>query len=540
MEVSTILPDPAHLHLLGFVASPTRITAVVVTIAPSAPCPLRGQVSTHVHSRYVRAVQDLPWHGVALRLELHVWRFFCANPARRRQIFTERLPAVLAPYARRTLRLQAWFVAVGFAAGAEAGARLLAALGLTSSPDTLLRVLSVDDWSAQPGQRYGTLLADLERDCPVDLLADRSAETFATWLQEHPGVEIISRDRGGAYAEGARDGAPAALQVADRWHLLKNLGDALEQFLRRERVQLPLPEWPGSTTDTGRDAGAEDAESARGAPFQDPAHSDAVPRQLLQLETKHAATASPSPRQDRFTLVHARRQAGASIRAIALEFGMARNTVRRYLRANRCPDWRRGRRRTLLDRYQDYVLQHWNAGCHNGSQLFREIRMQGDRGGASQVGVFIARLREHLPATPALPPPPKPLSPRALRWLLARRPEALTDAERVHLHELLRAHADVLTAYDLVQRFGCMVRERRAGDLEAWLVDAAASGVPEVAGFVQGIQRDRAAVEAGLTLEWRQGQTEGQVNRLKLLKRAMYGRAKLDLLRQRVLHRNTI
>lgn len=248
----TILPDHALLHLVRLEADEQFILAVVATTAPEALCPLCQCRSERVHSRYVRLVADLPWAGWAVRLELHVRRFFCQKKECVRQIFTERLPSVVAPYARRTMRLGELFTLIGFALGGEAGKRLVDGMGLETSPDMLLRlvrkqqesqvptprVLGVDDFSFCRRKSYGAILIDLERRVPIDLLPDREAETFKKWLTSHPGVEIISRDRGGSFAEGARQGAPNAQQVADRWHLLANLSEALKTFFARKPVQL--------------------------------------------------------------------------------------------------------------------------------------------------------------------------------------------------------------------------------------------------------------------------------------------------------------
>lgn len=244
MAAPTLLPDPACLHLRLLDASETIITAVVATTSEEAKCPVCHRRSARIHSRYVRRVADLPWMSCAVRLELHVRRFFCTNSACTRQIFAERLPTVVAPSAHKTLRLTDVFTLIGFALGGEAGKRLATGMGLATSPDTLLRlictqpemhhptprVLGVDDFSFLRAKTFGTILIDLEKRIPVELLPDREAETLKKWPEAHPGVEIISRDRGGDYAKGAREGAPKARQVADRFHLLVNLSETLEAF----------------------------------------------------------------------------------------------------------------------------------------------------------------------------------------------------------------------------------------------------------------------------------------------------------------------
>ena len=253
MAAVTLLPAAdAGLALDHLQADEQRIVVELATTAPEAPCPLCGQSATRVQSHYYRHLADLPWQGAPVVARLHARRFRCDNPACSRVLFTERVPALAAPYARGTARLTAVLTQIGFALGGEGGARLLAALGMAASPDTLLglvrqaplaapptpRVLGIDDFALRRGRIYGTLLIGLERHTAVDLLPDRDAESAARWLAAHPGVEGISRDRSGVYADGATRGAPEATQVADRWHLLKNIGDALEQVLGRQREAL--------------------------------------------------------------------------------------------------------------------------------------------------------------------------------------------------------------------------------------------------------------------------------------------------------------
>jgi transposase len=251
MNTATLLADPAAIRLDCIRPSPGAVTLVVATTAPLAMCPRCHKASPRVHSRYLRRISDLPWHGVAVKLELHARRFRCRNSLCSRRNFCERLPRVVAHYARKTVRLNAALELIGFALGGEAGARIARELGLAVSPDTLLRrlrlasqkeistprIIGIDDFAFRRGQRYGTLLVDLERRLPLDLLPDREANTLSAWLKAYPGIEIITRDRSKTYASGITDGAPAAVQVADRWHLLKNLRETLEKMLKRQLQQ---------------------------------------------------------------------------------------------------------------------------------------------------------------------------------------------------------------------------------------------------------------------------------------------------------------
>jgi transposase len=407
------------------------------------------------------------------------------------------------------------------------------------------RVLGVDDWAKRKGQTYGTLLCDLERHRPVDLLSDRLADSLVDWLASHAGVEIISRDRAGAYAEGAARGAPDAIQVADRWHLLKNLGDALERLLDRHAADLRAVSRAVAPAVTEATPMSEEPPPV----VPEPVGQMAPIRATADRERRRAK------RVARYEEVCALHLQGASIHALAEQLGLARRTVRRYIRAETFPEIaQRPKRSCILDPYEPYLRQRWNEGCHNGYQLWREITDQGYRGGRTTISRFATRMRQEQGIPPrqrrlpdehattgqrsAVPKRAsvRPLSARHLAWLFTRRPDDLTARQQAEVSQMRGRAASLATAYDLAQSFALMVRERRATDLLGWIEKVAQSGVAELQGFADGLCRDWDAVQAALSLPWSQGQTEGQITRLKLLKRQMYGRAGFDLLRLRMLH----
>ncbi len=531
-----------------------RLTLLLTTTAPTACCPLCATVATHVHSAYTRTVADLPWAGCTVRVLLVVRKFFCQVATCTRRIFTERLPGLVAPYARRTLRLSHILGVVGLALGGEAGTRLVTRLGMAVSPRTLLRhlrripvptsatprVLGIDDFAFRKGRTYGTILVDLEQHRPIDLLPDRTAATVVTWLLAHPGVEIISRDRSPEYRRAATLGAPQARQVADRFHLVKNLREALERLLERHRSRFRGIELPRTST-----APLDAAALPRAAHWQ-PARRSAATQAAQQV--RRAA------RQACYQQVHLLHATGESIVGIARQVGLSRGTVYHYLRSDSDPTavrWQSSR--SQLEPYLPYLYQRWQEGCENGTQLWREIREQGYQGCRKPVAVWLAVRRRtpaqtgpctKRPAAVALvdPGPAKERqkvehAPASLRlsYFLLREPESLTEMEETTMQQIQEACREVASAYSFVQEFLQMVRQHTAAPLEAWLGKVRTSGLTDLQSFAEGLERDKDAIVAGLSESWSNGPVEGHVNKLKLLKRAMYGRAKFDLLRQRVL-----
>jgi len=380
-----LLPDATTLRLDACqVDSPAaQITLRVRSTQATASCPLCATPARRIHSDYGRTLADLPWAQYRVYLQLRVRKWFCRNRACRRRIFTERLPTVAAPWARRTLRLAQRLGALGVALGGTAGVQLGHQWDLVVSRNTLLRllrklslptvptprVLGVDDFALRKRHTYGTILVDLERHQPVALLPDRTAETVAQWLRQHPGVEVLARDRSQAYADGARQGAPTATQVADRFHLLQNLRETLDQVLLTHEQALE------AVNTLMRQQPVLLPEGAVAVPVPPPVETPTPAQQ--RAEHRQAR------RQARHTQVWALHHQGWTAPAIAQHVGLSLRTVQRDLRsatfAGRTRRSDRGD--SVLNPYKPYLLERWNAGCYTAMRLFRDLRQRGYAGG---------------------------------------------------------------------------------------------------------------------------------------------------------------
>jgi transposase len=548
--LSRLLPVPIGVRLEAWNVDRARaeIALTLTSQRGASRCPLCAVPARRVHSRYRRTLADLPWGSYAVRLRLGVRKLFCGNARCTRRIFTERLPGVVAPWARKTARLAARLTALGLALGGSAGARLSRWLVMPAARNTLLRliraaplppmatptVLGVDDWALRKRHTYGTVLVDLERRRPVALLPDREAETLACWLRDHPGVEVVARDRSGAYAEGSRRGAPCAVQVADRFHLLRNLAETLETVFTAHAKDL---------------RGVEQAERRAGPP------GPKVTVQPAPSQPGTTARAKAAERRARRLARHRQiwvlHRKGWPGHAIARQLGIGRSTAFRYLRSETFPE-RKARRDTgqsLLDPWKPFLLARWNAGHRGGRRLLRDLQRRGYRGSYATLARYTQRLRQaqeeatarrQLSRRRVLPPvtdPPKrgAFTPRTAAWLVLRRPERRDTADTERLTRLCARHAQLAQAIELGQEFADLVRTRRPERLEPWLARARGGELPAFRNFAKRLGVDDEAVRAAVTLPWSTGQVEGQINRLKTIKRQMYGRANLDLLGRRFL-----
>jgi transposase len=540
-----LLPDVSKLRLNSVDFHDKQIFLEIVVMQPHAYCPNCHSVSIRVHSHYIRTITDLPSGGFRAIIQLDIRRFFCGLKTCPKRTFTERIPSVVAHYARKTIRLAQAHSRIGFVVGGEAGSRISANLALSTSPDTLIRTvrafpepktppvscLGVDDWAFRKGVSYGTILVDLESRRPIDLLSDRTADSLSKWLKLHPEIKIVSRDRFTAYIEGINKGAPQATQVTDRFHLLHNLVDAVERSLtkRYKDLQEAQPEPPQPLVELPSKPDLPSISHAEPA-------LNAYEQQRQAIREKHRIQFEEVKR------LHAE---GVSIHEIGRRLHYSRGRIRRYLSHEDLPVYRRKRKRKILDPYWDYVQQGWESGCRKGVQLWRELQAKGYKGTYQSVALLIRPLRKSSPAQPKVTKKAKtkvetvtvnPRSPRQIAWLFVRPPEKLDEKQSAYLKMLGERSQECQSIYTLAQDFWAIVCEKKKSELKSWLNQAKQSGISEFRNFAFGLERDISAVEAALTFSWSNGPVEGHNNRLKMIKRQMYGRAGFDLLRLRVLY----
>ena len=490
--------------------------AVQITVRSTAafsPCPVCGGHSFRVHSRYQRLPLDLPLSGRNVHLHLQARRFHCDVPTCRRRIFAERFdPDVLKPWARRTARLDDVVHHLGLALGGRPAARLARRLMVPITKDTPLRTMrrhgrpaflppsaiGIDDWAWRRNQRYGTLICDLDRHRTIALLPNREPASAEEWLLDQPQITIVARDRSGAYAQAASNALPHAVQVADRWHLMENASHAFLDAVRKSMRQI---------------------RAAIGAATVDPALLTAAER--IQYE-------GYLRREEINGAILALAKEGVAIKEIVRRTGLSRKLVRKVVRGLRSDIFRI--RESSLDLHLPWLDAQWAAGQHNATDLWCRLRRSGFRGSLRVVGEWATRRQRSDQAqtgehsrTPAA---------RTIARLLTIGWDALTKAETVTVAAIEGGVPLLVEAREIVAAFQSMIRKKTAEELEPWLQRAKAS---LVASFANGVAKDRNAVIAAITLPWSNGQTEGQITKLKLVKRQMYGRGKLDILQARVI-----
>jgi transposase len=502
-------------------------------------------------------------------------RFFCDVADCPRRIFAETLPDLAHRHARATPRLDDVLVKVGMECGGEPGRRLCGQLGIGTSGDTILRrlrsappatanadagsIIGVDDFAFRRGQTYGTIVVDHQSGGVIDLLPDRSSKSLEGWLAARPVLPVvITRDRSGVYAKAITDAAPDAIQVADRWHLLANCREVLVRVLDRHHASItramvtaavppatPVTQEVTNTALSGSVIPISPAFPADNTDIPALIPTTASWPSLPPSQSVQSSIDRRAKRLARYEQVLELRRQGHSRRSIIRELKMSSRQVAKLLKAGTFPERAKGRYRKQVDQYLDVLRARWAEGERNGRVLARHLWALGYTGGYDMVRRYVSswrtpeeRLQVVGPRPAVRAPVPAKLSrpgSHRLSWLLIKDDIPRDAGDAVLLVELLKSCEPIRVATDLVRSFGAAVRERDLPALVAWHTQASDPGsTKEMNGFAEGLSRSWTEVSAAVTHKWSNGRTEGHVNRLKLIKRKMYGRAKLDLLRIRV------
>jgi transposase len=514
--VERLLPHLSGIEIDDVVDAGCDYVVAAQVRGGEAGCPSCESPSSRVHSRYRRTVADVPVAGRPVRIMLWVRRFFCDNAACGARTFVEQVSGLTRRWSRVSEELRRMLNAVGLALAGRAGARLAAVLGIPASRHRLLRlvrvlpdptvgevvVLGVDDFAVRRGHHYGTVLIDCQTRRVVDLLPGRDAKPLTAWLQRHPAPQVICRDRASAYAEAARTGAPKAVQVADRFHLWQNLAAAVERCVARHKTCLDEPEDTSTQT-------------------REPASTSEPTGAMAERRRAHHA------------LVHELRAQGAGFRQIARHLGWSHRTVSQYARAASWQEMVVGQklRPSLVDPFKPYLIRRIKEGCLKAATLHREISAKGFTGSYPIVRKFVEQYRSKPDLTSVRRPP----SVRQVTGWICRHPDNPLQHDTEQLQAILQRCPELRAAVELVRSFADMLTHLRGQRLTSWIAAAEQAALPAITTFATGLTADLDAVTAGLSLPFSSGPVEGNVNRIKMIKRQMYGRAGFDLLRKRVL-----
>lgn len=522
MEIASFFSS----FLPGFQNIETDINQEEVTVSAEiiphpVVCPDCHNPTNRVHSYYTRIPYDISCGFYRLRLNLKVRRMRCMNKACKRKSFAERLPDFLPFHAQRTLRQMQLLKCLVFELNGQAGARICQHIKTCASADTLLRIarhtelpnftapriIGIDDWAIRKGIDYGTLIVDLEQHRPIAVLPDRTVESIKNWLVAHPTIQTVCRDRYLDYIDGIRQGAPAAIQITDRWHLLRNLSDAIL----------------GLCTGIGKE-------------LQEAANLLAIQESGGDLKVEEKPETPPektSPQDELLQEVKNLAKQGYSNRQIAKMLPIHRQTVARYKEEDHAPV-RGGGKKHIAVAYEKFILKRWQEGCHSPKQIFLEMKAQGFEGGISSAYRYLLHLGMQT-GQPEQRLQPRRFTAGQAAWMITAPDQKLDDHQKKYRDLLYDLSPMVSEASQLANSFIQMVKEQKKDQLFSWIENAQKCSAPRLRSFAAGLALDYRAVEAALSFDWSNGQLEGQVNRLKTIKRMMYGRAKFDLLKKRVL-----
>jgi len=531
-SLKTLLQLPRGWHPTRQSTSITGLNVYLKASSKTARCPDCSKRSNSIHSHRKRRLQHLPCVGQTLYLIFTVRHWYCRNRFCKQRIFAESLSPFAEPHQQSSIALQNLQRQFGLIAGGNAGKRAASSVGIQTSADTLLRRVvqapeapqpktphvGIDEWAWQRGHTYGTLIVDLDTHRPLVLLPGREKRALTSWFRKYPEIQVVSRDRGGIYAVAAREGAPQARQVADRWHLLKNIGDALERMMHRH---MPLIREvanelsPKVTTQ----AAIHKAPSI-------PSNSSSI--QLKQQKREK--------RYQRWSQVNDLYKKGGGIREISRVTGLSRVTVRRWIQSKAFPEISsKPPRPKLIDSWHDWLEKQLQSGQCNASQLWQEMLEAGFTGSVSTVRDAVFKLRKGK-VYPMNIPARIPSASRISRWLT---PWRIIRGEENYASRFINRMCAKEPQFKLAQKlaleFYKILKTKNKKSLNRWFDDVSDSELIDLQRVARGMEADLAAVSEAVVSRWSNGVVEGHVNRLKMLKRQMYGRAGFELLRRRVM-----